>query len=159
MEPPSTRSIHILNETGRRIQLQPIRRAVAAALHRHGAEQATVSVLLTDDAAIRDLNKRFRGIDESTDVLSFPSGEKDPLGDIAIAVPYAQNQAEARGVALTQELGYLAIHGTLHLLGYDDETDEDRTAMVLKMNEAAVDAGLKPDEDWHSILHYSEAKR
>lgn len=159
MEPPSTRSIHILNETGRRIQLQPIRRAVLAALKRHGAEGATVSVLLTDDAAIRDLNKRFRGIDESTDVLSFPSLETDPLGDIAIAVPYAEKQAQVRGVAIIEELGYLAIHGTLHLLGFDDEAEIDRAQMIRMMNEAAVDAGLKPDEDWHSILHYSEAKR
>lgn len=158
MEPPSTRSIHITNETGRRIQLQPIRRAVSAALKRHGAEGATVSVLLTDDAAMRDLNSRFRGVDESTDVLSFPTFENDPLGDIAIAVPYAEKQAQARGVALVQELGYLAIHGTLHLLGFDDEAEIDRAQMIQKMNEAAVDAGLTPDEGWHSILHYAEAK-
>jgi rRNA maturation RNase YbeY len=159
MEPPSER-ISVLNESGRRLRLQPIRRAVATALLRHGRESSAVNVLLSSDEEIRSLNERFRGIDEATDVLTFPGGGASgaPLGDIAIAVPYAERQAQARKVSLGQEVAYLAIHGALHLVGYDDESDADRDRMVEEMNVVAEAVGLKPDHDWHSLLH-AEAKR
>lgn len=101
------------------------------------------------------MNLRFRGLDEATDVLTFPGDGVPgaPLGDIAIALPYAERQADARGVSVSQELGYLAIHGTLHLLGFDDAAEEDRVEMVREMNRVAVEAGLRPDENWASILH------
>lgn len=157
MEPPSSASITILNESGKRLRLEPIRRAIRVALARHGRESRTVNVLLTSDEEIRSLNRRFRSIDEPTDVLTFPSGDFPlaPLGDIAIAVPYAGRQAAARKVPLGQELAYLAIHGALHLVGYDDEDEGDRLAMVAEMNAVAQEAGLKPDWDWHSLLHSS----
>jgi rRNA maturation RNase YbeY len=112
-------------------------------------------VLLCDDLAIQELNRVYRGLDEATDVLTFPSGgfEGAPLGDVAISVPYAERQARARGVSLNQEIGYLAIHGALHLLGYDDESEADRVEMVQEMNRVAVAAGLQPDENWASLLH------
>lgn len=104
---------------------------------------------------MRELNRKFRGVDESTDVLTFPAGDFPgaPLGDIAIAVPYAERQAKARGVSLSQELGYLAIHGALHLVGFDDESEEERARMVGGMNRVAVASGLKPDLQWSSLLH------
>ena len=163
MEPPSTQFIAILNESGRRMPVSLIRRAVAFALDSHGHASATVSVLLTTDEHVRELNRTFRHVDEPTDVLSFPAGslaEKllpgAPLGDIAIAIPYAERQARARKVSLSQEIAYLAIHGTLHLVGFDDLTDNDRAKMIDAMNEVAVGAGLKPDYAWSSILHDSE---
>jgi len=112
-------------------------------------------VLICDDETIRDLNRRFRATDEATDVLTFPAGEFPgaPLGDIAISLPYAERQAHARGVSVSQEIGFLAIHGALHLLGFDDQTPDDRTGMVREMNKAARLARLRPDEDWASILH------
>jgi rRNA maturation RNase YbeY len=132
-----------------------ITRAVSATLDLHGPKKHVVSILIGDDQSVRDLNSRFRGIDESTDVLTFPAGDVPgaPLGDIAIALPYAQRQARARRVSTSQELGYLAIHGTLHLLGFDDEMESDQRKMVREMNRAAVSAGLRPDENWASILH------
>ena len=158
MEPPSN-TISIVNNTGRRAPRATLERAVGAVLHQHGRDGAAVCVLLTDDEEMRRLNRQFRNLDESTDVLSFPAGEFPgaPLGDIAISIPYAERQAKARGVSLQQELGYLAIHGGLHLLGFDDETEPDRAAMVDKMNEAATAAGLRPDREWASILHGSDA--
>lgn len=123
------------------------------ALEQHGHQGAEVCILLTSDDQVQELNRDFRGIDEPTDVLTFPSGEPDPLGDVAIAVAYAERQAKVRGVTLDQELGYLAIHGALHLAGFDDETEEDRARMVAEMNRAAVAAGLPPDEEWASLLH------
>lgn len=79
---------------------------------------------------MRDLNREFRGFDRPTDVLAFPGDEaEDPhgerhLGDIAIAVPTAARQARERGHSLPQEIRILVLHGYLHLLGYDHETDE-----------------------------------
>jgi rRNA maturation RNase YbeY len=153
MEPPSTGNITVLNQSGRRLRTAPLRTAAETALSQHGRAFSPVCILLTGDDEVRDLNRRFRGIDENTDVLTFPSAVPQILGDIAISVPYAHRQAEARGVSLAQELGFLAIHGILHLVGFDDEAEADRAEMVDQMNAAAVAAGLKPDYEWSSILH------
>jgi probable rRNA maturation factor len=89
-----------------------------------------VTVLLTTDAAIRDLNRRFRGKDKATDVLSFPADalqSAKPVervaGDIAISVETARRQATEQGHALTCELKVLILHGVLHLAGYNHESD------------------------------------
>jgi probable rRNA maturation factor len=96
----------------------------AAGLHGHA------TVLLATDATVRDLNRRFRGKDEATDVLSFPA---KPLqntkpaervaGDVAISVETARRQAAQQGHALATEIKVLILHGLLHLAGYDHETD------------------------------------
>lgn len=89
-----------------------------------------VTVLLTTDAAIRDLNRRFRGKDKATDVLSFPAVPLQSAkpaervsGDIAISVETARRQATEQGHALTCELKVLILHGVLHLAGFDHEAD------------------------------------
>jgi probable rRNA maturation factor len=87
-----------------------------------------VTVLLTTDAAIRDLNRRFRRKDEATDVLSFPStnpaaGPEKIAGDVAISVETARKQASEQRHTLGVELRVLILHGLLHLAGYDHETD------------------------------------
>lgn len=105
---------------------------------------------------MRGLNRSFRNLDESTDVLTFPAENPMLLGDIAISIPYAERQAKARKVSLQQEVGYLAIHGALHLLGFEDESEDDRRVMVEQMNRAAVAAGLQPDHDWASLLHEAQ---
>ena len=158
MEPPSRQVISILNESGRRTPKSLLQRAVQTTLDLHSRSGESVALLLTTDEAIRELNRRYRGLDEATVVLTFLAGPVPgaPLGDIAIAVPYAERQAKARGVSLSQELGFLAIHGVLHLLGFDDETEGDQEQMVAEMNRAATAAGLKPDDDWASILHDRE---
>jgi len=128
-----------------------------AVFEQHQARSGEVSVLLADDSEVRDLNRQFRRMDEPTDVLTFPSDNPMLLGDIAISVPYAERQANSRGVSLKQEIGFLAIHGGLHLLGFDDDSEDDRKVMVEEMNRAAIAAGLKPDLEWSSILHGDEA--
>ncbi|MEZ0325620.1 MAG: rRNA maturation RNase YbeY [Fimbriimonas sp.] len=150
MEPPSTGNVTVLNQSTRRVRISKIRQAAEIALACHGHATDTVCLLLTDDQHIRELNRQFRKVDEATDVLTFPSPGG---GDIAISVEYAERQAEARNVSLTQELGYLAIHGALHLAGFDDESESEREAMVRQMNLVAIEAGLKPDEEWWSLLH------
>ncbi len=87
------------------------------------AKRVSLSVLLCGDSRMRALNRAWRATDLPTDVLSFPSGEKQFLGDIVIDVPYAARQARRRGHTLRREVQILLAHGLLHLLGYDHEKD------------------------------------
>jgi probable rRNA maturation factor len=87
------------------------------------AARGEVTVALVSDARMRTLNRSFRGKDYATDVLSFPSDEKESLGDIVIATGVAHRQADDTGHPVGTELKVLALHGLLHLLGYDHETD------------------------------------
>jgi probable rRNA maturation factor len=90
-----------------------------------------VSVLLTTDAAIRKLNRQFRGKNKATDVLSFPAegvGAQGYAGDLAISVPTARKQAVEQGHSLSIEIKVLILHGLLHLAGYDHEADTGRMA-------------------------------
>lgn len=105
-------------------------------LHRFLAEaqsavrlRGAVTVLLTSDAAIRGLNRRFRGKNKPTDVLSFPAAEiarDDHKGDLALSVETAYRQSVEHGHSLGSELKVLILHGLLHLAGYDHETDAGR---------------------------------
>lgn len=91
---------------------------------------SSASLVLVADDRIRKLNRTYRGYDQPTDVLSFPAragefpDESDYLGDIVISVETARRQASRRGSTLPRELRVLALHGLLHLLGYDHETDD-----------------------------------
>ena len=92
-----------------------------------------VNVLLTTDAAVRRLNRSFRGIDRTTDVLSFPAAaspvaSEQIAGDLAISVPTARRQAVEQGHSLSTEIKVLILHGLLHLAGYDHESDSGRMA-------------------------------
>jgi probable rRNA maturation factor len=101
-------------------------RAVAPARVR-----GTVTIALVGDAAMRRLNRRFAGKDRVTDVLSFPAGAVGGvLGDIAIATGLARRQARDAGHTYTEELRVLALHGLLHLLGYDHHGDDGTMARV-----------------------------
>ena len=84
--------------------------------------------LVTGDAELKSLNSQFRGKDVTTDVLSFPSGEKDPIGDIAVSLGRARGQARERGHSIEEEVCILMLHGVLHLLGMDHETDSGQMA-------------------------------
>ena len=89
-----------------------------------------VTVAVVPDRRIHGLNRQFRGVDAATDVLSFPAGEPGTLGDVVIARGVAGRQARGAGHALATELRVLALHGLLHLLGYDHERDGGRMARV-----------------------------
>lgn len=101
---------------------------------------ATLSVLVTDDEAVRRLNAQYLGEDTPTDVLAFPTGEADEefvlppdephhLGDVIIACPTAQRQAAEQGHSLQREIAHLLVHGILHLLGYDHVEPGDARRM------------------------------
>jgi len=84
-----------------------------------GFDDRELSVLLTDNATIRELNREYRGLDKPTDVLSFPMDDEYLLGDIVISTEKAASQADEFGVAFDEEMARLLVHGLLHLAGYD----------------------------------------
>jgi len=110
----------------------------------HIAGPAQVGIVVTDDETVRELNRRFRGLDEPTDVLSFglggtdeapfalPPEEAASLGEVVIACPTALRQAEEAGRAFGSEVEHLLVHGLLHLLGYDHQRPEDERVMSLR---------------------------
>jgi probable rRNA maturation factor len=107
-----------------------------------------LTIVLTDDAQLRELNRDYLGIDRPTDVLSFPASETDPetarryLGDILISVQRADEQARATGHALEAEVQLLAVHGTLHLLGYDHAEADEKARMWKAQAEVLERLGL-----------------
>ena len=117
----------------------------------HENRSGNVTVLLTTEDEIRSLNAKFRCIDRVTDVLTFPAWEGEDLiappdgylGDIAICVRRAEEQAEEYGHSLERELAFLAVHGGLHLLGYDHMVTEDEMIMRGKQAEILRQMGLE----------------
>ena len=103
----------------------------------HPGSDLDLSIVLSDDNHLQNLNRQFLGIDAPTDVLSFPADEPEPdpdsqvqyLGDIIISYPRALSQASAGGHALLDELRLLVVHGVLHLLGYDHADEDEKAAM------------------------------
>ena len=93
------------------------------ALNAIGKSEASATIAFVSAKRIRRLNRQFRGIDEATDVLSFPAEEESNLGDVAISVEIAVVQAEENGLSLEYEIAQLILHGLLHLYGYDHEKD------------------------------------
>jgi probable rRNA maturation factor len=96
---------------------------------RGGLRGQELSVLFTDDAAIRDLNARYRGKDNPTNVLSFPQPPGKLLGDIVLAAETVRREAALAGKQLEEHIAHLVVHGFLHLLGYDHEVDADAEKM------------------------------
>lgn len=120
---------------------QHCRRVVAAVLAREpdlAHRTAEVSVLLTDDRRVRELNRAYRGKDKATNVLSFPADEAPHgsvpdyprlLGDIVVAFETTEREAQAEDKSVRDHLAHLVVHGTLHLLGHDHEDDAQALAM------------------------------
>lgn len=132
--PVNTRRLDVTVTTARKTAAT---RGLATFLQRAAPARTagTVTIALITDVRMRQLNRQFRGVDTATDVLSFPAADapgpatrkaKQPkdLGDIAIAMGVARRQAAERGHALGTELRILALHGLLHLIGYDHEQDQ-----------------------------------
>lgn len=100
------------------------------ALRREDARTGwTVSIALTDDEHIKRLHDEFMGIAEPTDIITFPDDDQ-PGGDIVISIDQADRQRHDEAWSLDQELRFLVLHGALHLVGWDDATDELRAAML-----------------------------
>lgn len=98
-----------------------------------------ISIALVDIKRMAELNKKFRGVKEPTDVLAFPLGgefisTENLLGEVVISIDKAEEQARERGHSLESELALLTVHGVLHLLGYTDEDEDKRKIMQDKEN-------------------------
>jgi probable rRNA maturation factor len=121
-------------------------------LRAENAPSGELSIYITDDETVQSLNRRYLGLDEPTDVLSFslaatsdsegfPSTEEEenPLGEVVISYPTAERQAREEGHPIQAELAHLLVHGILHILGYDHELPEDETRM--RQREALKEVG------------------
>ena len=133
--------------------------ACAHTLELEGVPRAEVSVVVTGDERVHELNRAYRGVDRPTDVLSFPLFEAEELqgvlslggdlpvalGDIVISIEKAAAQGEEYGHGIRRELAFLAVHGLLHLLGYDHETDAQRAEMRAREEQVLSSLGLARD--------------
>ena len=129
-----------------------IRKACTATLKLEGFDDpAEVEVTLVNDETIKEINAKFRNIDASTDVLSFPLGEngvydENPetgakmLGDIVISVEHAISQADLYGHGIEREVAFLTVHSMLHLLGYDHEKGGLEETIMRQKEEKVLDA-------------------
>lgn len=145
--------LELRDETGSAAEhLELLRRVVQGAVAGEGLDGSyQVTVTLVSDDEIRDLNKTHRGKDEVTDVLSFPLTEGDAasfvlpdevpthLGDVVVSTDRARAQAAELGHSFERELAYLAVHGTLHLLGYDHEDDGEKVRMRAREEDVLAD--------------------
>jgi len=113
------------------------------------AQESALSVVIGDDMLLKKLNYKYRSIDTTTDVLSFPSGELDPdtnltyLGDVVISLPRAEYQASTGSHPLVDELQLLVVHGTLHLLGYDHLEQADKKKMQAAQDKVLTQLAVK----------------
>ena len=105
--------------------------------------KANVSLLVTDDTEIRRLNEKYRGINHSTDVLSFPSGDVGYYGDIAISLEKAQAQATEYGHSMEREVAFLMAHAMLHLFGYTHKEDGHEKELRQKQREIMKELGYE----------------
>jgi len=123
-----------------------------AALSHVGAPPGELSLVLSHSEHIRDLNLEFRDVDQPTDVLAFKAETEDPdsgmlyFGDVIIAVPIAELQAESAGHSPEEELALLTVHGTLHLLDYDHSEEKNRTEMWKVQSTVLRSLGLSVNE-------------
>jgi probable rRNA maturation factor len=133
--------IEIINrQRRRRVDRAGLGRLLRRLTRFYGLRRPGLTLVLVGDAAVRRLNREYRGKDKPTDVLSFPAMERTPegvfhMGDIMISMPRAERQARDLGHSLRHEVEYLTVHGFLHLLGFEHfrghETEEARLAAVL----------------------------
>ena len=142
------------------IAVSRLARAVARALAAVGRPGGTVDVAVVDDAEIRRLNARYRGIGRRTDVLAFPLEAPDApgqlLGQIVVSADTARRQARRLHVPLALELDLLVTHGTLHLVGYDDRDPLEADLMHRRERDILRDA---PDRLWTGLLHEASQPR
>ncbi|MBX3080512.1 MAG: rRNA maturation RNase YbeY [Anaerolineae bacterium] len=137
--------------------VQRVTETITEVLTHHDVEPGSgITLVVTTDEEVRSLNQQYRGVDAATDILSFPADPlpdeiadeaDDPpyLGDLIVAYPYTLQHAEEAGHAIGDELVLLAIHGTLHLLGYDHDNAENQQKMWSEQKRALDIAKVKID--------------
>jgi len=132
-----------------RIDEHAILRPAAAVLSQleRSPGQAAMTILLTGDGRVQELNAAFRDKDSPANVLSFPSGDDGYIGDIALAFETVVREAAEQGLSMADHTSHLVVHGILHLLGYDHQTDEDAKTMEQLEVTVLMDLGIAdPDK-------------
>ena len=119
-----------------------VKKIASVLLKELDCREREISILLTTDEEIKELNSRYRNIDKPTDVLSFPMEDPELLGDVVISIERAHDQATRHGLSQDEELVRLLVHGTLHLLGFTHE-EGGKEAAKMKRREAELMAILK----------------
>jgi rRNA maturation RNase YbeY len=147
-EDDATPAIEVINEQRRHaIDGERIRHTARAAFQAGQGCGQVITILVSGDRKLRELNRDYRHIDRATDVLSFPSGVPTPegpvhVGDIALSMEQAARQAAEEGRDLAEVVDRLVAHGVLHLLGYDHEVDDGEMLAL----QASILAGLERGE-------------
>lgn len=159
-----TVNIHIDDTYDSAVDVEELVRVIKKTIRRNNVDMAELTLTITNDETVHALNKQYRSVDAPTDVLSFAAREQagdqnssdsvdfvlppelqdemaDYLGDIIIAYPYAERQAGQLGNSVAAELRLLAVHGTLHLLGYDHDTAESEAKMWAMQEEVLAPFG------------------
>ena len=130
--------------------IDALHKAMNIASNLHSLEDSTVNIILVDNAKIREINREYRGVDRETDVISFALNdfevtfpwEREELGDIYISVEKALEQSREYGHSFDRELVYLAVHGLLHLLGYDHLEEAEKKEMRQEEEKIITEVGL-----------------
>jgi len=138
-------NVEIFNETDRDLKEY---KKLLREIFKNVDDKGNFSVIFVSDEQIKKLNSTYRKINEVTDVLSFPSDEEDYLGDVFIAVDKAESQAVMYNHSLNREIGFLAVHGYLHLKGYIHETVEEEKKMNELTEEILTRVNLRRDKWW-----------
>lgn len=136
-----------------------LRRSIVEAAAETPGTGGEIAIMLTDDSVMRDLNRRWRGKDAPTNVLSFPAARRGaggensplPLGDIVIAYETTAREASAQDTPFMHHLAHLAVHGFLHLLGYDHEVDAEAEAMEEMETRALARIGVPNPYKPHNV--------
>jgi probable rRNA maturation factor len=132
--------MNLINQVNDTLYDQLIETVLEKAYTMTGTDKTRViNIILVSNDTIKDLNNTYRGKETPTDVLTFPAELDDELGDVFISLDKAKQQAEDYGHTVTRELAFLTIHGFLHALGYDHQTDTEKKAMFALQN-AILDA-------------------
>ena len=143
-------TFEVLETYQSKVDTQVLEKAIMGVFEQQFAPSETdMTFVISDDEQLRSLNYQYRDIDAPTDVLSFPADFNDPennrpyLGDVVVSLPRAEFQAEEGGHSLMAELQLLAVHGVLHLLGYDHLEDEEKAQMWAAQREILYQLGLE----------------
>ncbi len=143
--------VEIINTTSEEIkETEEIRKLIDYAINYQNLDSLIFNVIFVDNEKIRELNREYRNIDKTTDVISFALEDYQDihydfrlLGDIYISIPKAEEQAKEYGHSFLREISFLTIHGFLHLLGYDHKKEQDEKIMF-ELQERILDSyGIK----------------
>lgn len=143
-------NINIFNETNKKINFD-ILKLLNYVLKKEGIDKVEFNIIFIDNNKIKEINKKYRNIDDYTDVISFALEDYDKslfegfriLGDIYISLDKVEEQAKVYNHSYERELSFLIIHGLLHLLGYDHMNEEDEKKMFNKQEEILNGYGIK----------------